>query len=160
MREIKLIILFLIFASPVSAENWICQTPDGLNRVNGDGVTLGICGTNNQNIVPACIEATKQEWDDSALPNKKLDKSVITGSRIVDMTQAEKDAILQTEADAKGQAEAAQLTLIDNTIIDVDMVGVKLQKVETAIDNIGTLNDAKKFLKRLVRYIASDQSGR
>ena|SRR3990167_4307697 len=153
MRYLTILILFI--ASTASAENWICQKPDGLNRINGDGVTLGICGTNNQNINPGCIEATEQEYIDAGIAYKKLDISITAGSRIVDMTQAEKDIILQAEADAKAQAEAAQLTLMDNAITDVDITGIKLQKVETAIDNIGTLNDAKKFLKRLVRYIAS-----
>src|SRR3990167_7361161 len=113
MREIKLIILFLLLAVPASAENWICQKPDGLTRINGDGVTLGICGTNNQNISPDCIEATKQEYDDAGMPYKKLDKSIVTGNRIVDMTQTEKDIILQAETDAKAQAEATRLTSMD-----------------------------------------------
>jgi len=154
-----LIVLFLFIAVPASAENWICQKPDGLSRINGDGVTLGICAKNNQNINPDCIEATGQEYTDAGLTYKKLDKSIVTGNRVVDMTQAEIDAIVLAQATAQAQAEAAQLLVVDDLVTNTDMTGIKLQKVETAIDNIGNLNDAKKFLKRIVRFIAIDQSG-
>ena len=153
-----LTILFLLFASPASAENWICQKPDGLNRINGDGVRLGICEKNNQNINPNCIEATEQEYIDAGMAYKKLDKSIVTGSRIVDMTPTEIDTIVLAQAQAQAQAEAEHLLAVDDLVTNTDMTGVKLQKVETAIDNIGNLNDAKKFLKRLVRFIADKQS--
>lgn len=149
------LILFLFITSTAHAEMWVCEEAQKLRRLEGDGFKLGLTGKNNSNILPNCIEATRQEYADAGLSGKKLDKSVVTGNRIVDMTQAEKDAIAQAEADALAQAEAARLLALDDSITSVDVTGTKLQKVETAINNIGNLNDAKNFLKRLVRYIAS-----
>lgn len=155
MNKLMFGICFLFMATTANAEYWVCQDGDNLKKVQGDCMTLGLCsGFNNQGLNLSCIEATKQEYDDAGLSGKKLDKSVVTGNRIVDMTQAEKDAIAQAEADALAQAESARLLALDDSITNVDVTGTKLQKIETAIDNIGSLNDAKKFLKRLVRYIA------
>jgi len=96
-----------------------------------------------------CIKITRSEYEDITRFHKIVDEAV------VEMTQDEKDAILQAEADAIALAEASRVTGIDDKMADYDMSGVKLTRVENAIDNIGNLNDAKKFLKRLVRYIAN-----
>lgn len=151
---VKTILILGLLTTTASAELWVCQDGDYLRRREGDGKNLGICGEDNKNVLVNCIEATKQEYDNAGIAGKKLDKSVVTGIRVVDMTQAEKDAIALAESTAQAQAEAARLTSLDDSITAVDMTGVKLQKVEKAIDKIGNLNDAKIFLKRLVRYIA------
>jgi len=129
MRYLTILILFI--ASTASAENWICQTPDGLNRINGDGVALGICGTNNQNINPDCIEATGQEYIDAGIAYKKFDKSIVTGSRIVDMTKAETDAIEQPKKDA----EAAEKTKIDSLKLKLKALGFTDEEIALILNS-------------------------
>ena len=74
-----------------------------------DGTTIkgrvNSCGARCSND-PNMMRATEQEYNDAGLPNKKLDFSIVNGNRVVDMTQAEIDAVAQAEADAQALAEA------------------------------------------------------
>ena len=127
----KTILIFSFLTSPGFAENWICQTPDGLNRMNGDGVRLGICENNNKNITPGCIEATEQEYTDAGIAYKKIDKSIVTGSRIVDMTKAETDAIEQPKMDA----EAAEKTKIDSLKLKLKALGFTDEEIALILNS-------------------------
>lgn len=68
------------------------------------------------------------------------------------MTQLEKDTLLAEEALALIEAENARILGLDDKI-QVGLDGITITKIDTAIDNIGNLNDAKVFLKKLCRYI-------
>ena len=152
MRKIFMI-MFLLVPAIANAELWVCQSGSSLVRKHGDGVRLGICDINNTNIDPSCIEATKKQYDEAGLPNKKL----VNGD-VVDMTQAEIDAKAQAQADAQTQAKMARLKAIDDKLDDIDM-SIVLTKADTAIDNIRDLDDAKIFLKRFVQFVIALQSG-
>lgn len=77
----------------------------------------------------------------------------VSGVEVVDMTQAEMEALDLEEEQALQAAETARLTALDDDIVATR--NITLTKVEQAIDNIGNLNDAKVFLKRLCRFIAT-----
>jgi hypothetical protein len=105
----KKIILFLIlFVSPCYAENWVCYDPnDGhiTQAVQGDCLNLGLCSdANNQGLKPNCFEAKQEEFEKAKESFVKFDASVVTGNKIVDLSDIEKDMILQDQA-VKQQAQ-------------------------------------------------------
>jgi hypothetical protein len=69
-----------------------------------------------------------------------------------EMTQQEKDVVLQAEADAAAVIEDQRIASLDDKI-DVNFSSITLTKIDAKIDNIGSLSDAKSFLKKLCRYI-------
>lgn len=76
----------------------------------------------------------------------KVDAGVVR-----EMTQAEKDTLDAAEAQAVIDAENARVLDLDNKI---DNLGIMiLTKIDNKIDAIGSLADAKAFLKKLCRYI-------
>lgn len=87
------------------------------------------------------------------LPNGDIKYWLVKDGIVVEATQVEKDLIDQHEVDVIAQTEIDRLKEIDDSMADVDLSGVKIQRVETAIENISNLSEAKTFLKRLVRYI-------
>lgn len=68
------------------------------------------------------------------------------------MTQAEADAFITEEIQASVSVENTRITEMDNRM-GVDLSGITLTKIDNAINNIGSLADAKTFLKKLCRYI-------
>lgn len=68
-----------------------------------------------------------------------------------EMNQEEKDALLAEEAQAIIDAENARILNLDDKIDGIN--GITLVKIDTKIDEIGSLADAKVFLKKLCRYI-------
>jgi hypothetical protein len=161
MYKIITLILLLV-ATDVSAEAIICQkdgVPDERNHLTmrqGDCLSLGICsGFNNTGIDANCIIASDDErtaFDQFT----KIDFNVISGSRVISMTQQEQDDITDAEVAAVIQKAADRLTKIDDNIA-INRSSMVLTKADNAIDNIGSLADAKVFLKKLVRYIVSIQ---
>ena len=157
-KIIFLICIALLLTSKTFAENWVCQDSGKLVLLQGDCFKMGLCsGFNNTGILPNCIEATESEWLNAKLPNKKLNDSALIGLRIEDMSQAEIDLRDQTFENERNQEQAVRLQFIDNKLDNVDM-NITLTKIDNRIDSIGNLNDAKIFLKRLVRAIISLQS--
>ena len=75
------------------------------------------------------------------------------------MTQAEKDALDVEEAQAEIDKENTRIVGLDD-LMNVDLSGMILTKVDIAINNIGSLADAKIFLKKLCRYIIKYISAR
>lgn len=142
--------LFLFICSIANAELWVCQQGDNLRRIEGDGYKLGICEKNNQNINSHCILATPQQYSDASLQYKKLENG-----EVIDWTQAEIDAYVIAQVQAQADTETTRLQTIDNNMTNIS--GITLKRVDEAIDNIGNLQDAKNFLKKLCRYIASIQ---
>jgi hypothetical protein len=114
-----LTILFLFFATTAAAENWICYdetTKQVTRKVQGDCLKLGLCsGFNNTGLQDNCFEASLIEWEDSKAGNKKFDGSIISGSRVVPMTQEEIDLKEKPAKDAqkeqKDKLDALKLKL-------------------------------------------------
>ncbi len=153
-----IIILLLIFPNLVNAEMFVCHDVNNkiTKTVQGDCKTIGICsGFNNTGMDANCFEATKTEFDKAKDQYVKFDPSVVSGSHIVNLTQAEKDALIAAEAQAIADAEAARLTGLDNKMSAAKVSDATLAKVDVAIDGIQNLVDAKAFLKKLARYLVS-----
>jgi hypothetical protein len=68
------------------------------------------------------------------------------------MTQAEADILITEEIQASAVAENKRVSDLDG-LLQTDLSGLTLTKIDQAINNIGSLSDAKVFLKRLCRYI-------
>lgn len=77
----------------------------------------------------------------------------VDGDDLLLMTRAEMDAIIAQDAINAKNAELARLAAVDTDIASIKTISIP--KVEAAIDSISNLNDAKVFLKRLCRYLAS-----
>jgi len=110
MRHIILILSFVLVTSIASAESWIKFDPTTkrvLRTVNGDGTIVGCSGINNSNISSNCILATATEYQNAKLPLKKVNTSVVVGSRVIDLTTAEKSAITAAKATAQLTADRA-----------------------------------------------------
>ena len=111
----KYILLFLLMTTSCFAELWVnydVSTNKILNKYVGDGYKYGICGFNNTNIA----EGWLLEPDLSGLsgiPVKYLKQS---GGAVVEMTQAEKDAV---DAEELAEANQAIATSIDNLDISI-----------------------------------------
>ena len=112
MRKVIIGLCFIFICSFAHAEMWICQEGSNLVKKQGDGLRLGICGKNNANILPNCIEATKEQYDEAGSPNKKLENGVL-----VDLTQEELDAkekiIKDKEKEDKDKKDALVLEMKD-----------------------------------------------
>lgn len=67
-------------------------------------------------------------------------------------------ALLLFIGTAQAQAEIDRLIALDDALANTDITGVKLQRIETYINNIGSYDDLKKVLIRIVRYIAANRS--
>ena len=101
--------------------------------------------------LPNVIQVTRTEAE-------RADKFYLIDNGILrEMIQVEKDALLAEEAQAEIDAENSRVTDLDNKINDTG--GITLSKIDTAIDAIGTLTDAKAFLKKLCRYIIKYTAG-
>jgi len=74
----------------------------------------------------------------------------VSGSSLKEMNPSEKNQVDSEET----QAEFDRINSLDDGLV-LDRSSIKLTKVDNAIDNIGNLNDAKNFLKKLCRYILS-----
>jgi hypothetical protein len=120
--------------------------PDYIQHLNGKIINKWI------SIDPSIVES---------LPNIiQVERSIaesITKFHIVDtgvvrvMTQVEKDALLAEETQTVINAENQRILDLDLKIDNLPTM--TLTRVDTAINNIGNLNDAKVFLKKLCRYI-------
>ena len=147
----------LLICSVASAERIVCfdAVSQRVNkRIDGDCLKLGICTDyNNQGMLANCIFATPEEWAKSSEQYVKFDGAVISGSRIVNLSQAEIDEIVAAEALAVQQAESSRVSALDTVVSESKVADYSMAKVDAAIDNIANLADAKAFLKRLVRAI-------
>lgn len=153
MSKIILTVIFMFISTTASAEYWVCynqSTKRITKSVQGDCLSLGICsGFNNVGLQTNCFEATISQF------NKSKNKFVkFENNDVVDMTQSEKDAIILAETNAQEQAKVQRLQVLDNAIDATDM-SIILSKADNAINNIGNLADAKAFLRKLVRVIAT-----
>lgn len=72
---------------------------------------------------------------------------------IREMTQQEKDDYDAWKAQQAADIENARIAGLDDLIEDSGLASITLTKVDTVINNIGDLADAKTFLKKLCRFI-------
>ncbi len=97
--------------------------------------------------LPNIVKVDRQTWD--AITKY----SIVDGGKVRAMTQQERDAYDAELAKQVSDAETLRLASLDNLFDSKQLQGITLTKVDTAIDNIGDLADAKVFLKKLCRYI-------
>ncbi len=109
----KYLILFLLLASPASAEQWIkCidTTIGSVNfenpqRVEGDCLSLGLCsGANNSGLATNVFEAVGNEWNAAGEANKKCARESTPGFRVLDLSAQE---IADIEAAQESENESA-----------------------------------------------------
>ena len=161
MRILFLILIFSI--TTVSfAEDYACYdtTSNIINEkyLSVDGAVMGIQMPNNGEMLRTnCLLISRNKILTLDSNTYKYDASIVgtNDQKIRLLNQTEKDAIILAQQQALDQYEASRVTNLDNIISNIDMSGIQLQKVEQAIDNIGSLADAKIFLKKLVRYIST-----
>ena len=77
---------------------------------------------------------------------------IVDSGQVREMTQAEKDQLDAWELQQREQAETDRINALDDKLSE-DLSSVVLTKADNAIENIGSLADAKVFLKKLCRYI-------
>jgi len=129
MKRTILTILFCLTTTVAYAEPWVCfdDTTKHVTRTyGGDGFKAGICGKNNSNIIPTCILATASEFAKAKTAYQKVDVSIVTGDRVIPLTQAEIDAILQSESDAQKASETATVNSFDITAKDAFIAWIKV----------------------------------
>lgn len=88
--------------------------------------------------------------------NSITEYHIVDGGVIRLMTQAEKDIYESANARAIIDAENERLANLDTKISNAKITDFTMAKVDTAIDAIANLTDAKTFLKRLCRYVAKN----
>lgn len=77
----------------------------------------------------------------------------IRNGAVAEMSQAEKNAVDQAEVDVIVTTKANRRAQLDALIESSQISDFSMGKVDIAIDSMNNLNDAKLFLKRLVRAI-------
>ena len=157
MSRLLILVLSVLWVDVVFAENWVCYDAQSfaVNKLaQGDCKSFGLCsGNNNQGLAANCIESTASEYIKAGLDFVKFDGSVISGDRIVDMTQPEKDAVIAARAVVLANAESARIVTLDDLISAVQTSDMTITKIDNAINAINNLADAKVFLKKLCRAI-------
>ena len=78
----------------------------------------------------------------------------VVAEEVLDMSQAEIDALDAELAQATEDSESARIGSLDTKMSKIKIADFTMTKVDTAIDNISNLAEAKVFFKRLVRVIA------
>lgn len=144
MRIFLITIFLLTSAKLVFAESWICYDEEKRpTAIQGDCLALGLCtGFNNTGLKENCFEATKEEFEKAKESSVKFDPSVVTGNKIVDLTQEEKDLKIAEQTQAETDAKNAA---IDNLEISakelaqalIDLGVVKDEDLKAHIKNIG-----------------------
>lgn len=139
----KTVLIFFLLTSTAYAGDFVCWD-------NNDNVVSLHKSVDSLDYVNRtdCKKITRSQLESI---NTRLYKH--SSGDIVAKSQAELDVEALAEATAQAQAEATRLSNLDNDLIKNR--NITLTKVDNVIDNIGNLQDAKVFLKRLVRYIAS-----
>ena len=85
--------------------------------------------------------------------NSLTEYHIVDAGQIRLMTQVEKDVYEQAKAQAIINTENKKINDMDSLIQNIGLQGITLAKIDTTINNIGSLADAKTFLKKLCRYI-------
>ena len=83
----------------------------------------------------------------------------VEGEQVVEMSQVEKDALDAAEVKAIEDAKTAQVVSLENKLDGIKLADLTLSKVDTKIDAITSLAEAKTFLKLLVRGIIKLHGG-
>ncbi len=125
-----LAVSIFLFNSNVQAEDWVQYDPITKRVIGsgykGDGYVRGICGLNNSNIISGWIWAKGSEYQDAKSQYKKVNLTKPKGQRIINLPQAEIDAIVQTQADAQAQALLDQIDKYEVSNIDLITALIKV----------------------------------
>lgn len=149
MLRLFILVLSLLICSKSYAENWVCfdsTSKQIKSTLHGDGMNLGICGLNNSNIRPDCILATEEEYQAAKQSYKKYDPSIISGNRIVDMTQQEKDAFTQSQITVQNQTQSNS---IDNLNVSVSDIFISFIKVYNSKMPVGQKITKQEIINQL-----------
>lgn len=112
MRNKIILIIFLLITTNVFAGDYVCFDQDGTIT----GKYKSVDGSN----LSGCLRITREVYE--ALTQWKK----VSGGQVVDMTQAEIDAILQAEADAQAQAETTAVNNLDVTLREAFIAWLQL----------------------------------
>lgn len=160
MKKWFLVLLFLIIPHVVNAENFVCFDENTMTvtmSVQGDCLKIGLCSdVDNKGIQENCFIATEEEYKKAMESFVKVDASIVDGSRVVDMSDDEINAIISAQQQSIEVEQDAKLVQIDSDINGTDVGQESLTKTDAEIDAIGSLDDAKIFIKKLVHYISSN----
>jgi len=145
MKTILIIILLLIPVN-VYAGYYVFHT-------NGEITGKNICGRVCR-LRPDSISVDVQTYN-------SLDRSIhkVVNDVVVNKTQAEIDTDRQVRMATQALAEVQAQEAKDEDLANTDLSNINLPKVEAKIDAINNMAQLKVFLKRLVRYISTIQSG-
>ena len=88
--------------------------------------------------------------------NSITEYHIVDSGAVREMTQAEKDTYNSAKAQAVIDVENSRLSALDDKISGTKIADFSMNKVDTVIDAIANLSDAKQFLKRLCRYVAKN----
>jgi hypothetical protein len=161
VKKLFITLSVLLICSTSHAAFWIKHNNSSNPKcVIGDGVKVGAVASYDTYDTPLTgwIRSDITECEDANGSNKKLDLSIVSGSRVVDMTQAELDAIAAVKAQAAIDAENAKQLAFDNDL-DGSVVGdATMTKVDARIDAISSFAELKAFLKVMTRHIYKNQS--
>lgn len=83
----------------------------------------------------------------------------VEGTNVIDMTQGEKDQVDSYENSVKESEHLSGVLAVENRFSGLNQSKFPMTKADAVIDNIQNLNDAKTFLKKLVRWIADLRVG-
>lgn len=140
------LICFVLICSSAFASDYVCY--DG-TRFTAHYQSSGTHPGGNCFVVP---ETLIGDYRDLVARNDNRFLKV-EGEALLPMTQAEIDAIKAQDVLDSQNAELARLSALDNDLASAKTIS--LPKIEAEIDKISSLSDAKVFLKRLCRYLAS-----
>lgn len=119
MNRLLLTGLFLLVS--VNAHAGMFVFHEGQEIIGRKSSCGAVCSTH-----PNATRVTKQEYHQAGLANKKIDTTVVTGSRIVDMTQVEIDAIVQANADAVIVSKTQSTNNLDVSIKEAFIAWLKV----------------------------------
>ena len=142
----KKLIFALIFLFPtiVFAGFNICDN-NGLSK-QGSSPIQGCLYFSDYNITE--YDRVKALWSSTRRDFLKIENGIV-----VEKTQAEKDAILQAEADAQAAAETQRQLDFDSALYNSSVSDAVMDNVDARIDAIASYSDLKAFLKKMARYI-------
>ena len=146
-------LVFISISTPVFASINVCHTGETITRTSLRG---DIPGCEHINAIGS--DTTKYDWTKvliQTIPRKylKWDANIIVGSKLVEMSQAEKDAVDALEAQAQADTETARQEAFDNALADSAPSDATMVRVDAYIDAMNDYAKLRTLLKRMTRYM-------
>lgn len=118
MKKIFLFLILIFLPAIARAELWVCydaSTKEVTQTLSGDCLKLGLCSQyNNEGVRSGCFEATKEEFEKAQDQFVIYDPQVVSGSRIVDMSNEKKNEVIAEENATASQAATVRKNIIDS----------------------------------------------